>query len=117
MKNIGLARKRRHNRIRKKVFGTATVPRLVVFRSLNNISGQLIDDIKGMTIVSVSSLEAEIKKKKLKKMENSRIIGKILAQKAKEKGIKKIVFDRGGYKYHGRVRGLAESVREEGIKF
>ncbi len=117
MKTRDLARKKRQQRIRKKIFGTAKIPRLVVFRSLNNIYGQLIDDIKGRIIISVSSLEAEIKKKKLKKMENSKVAGKLLAQKAKEKGIKRIVFDRGGYKFHGRVKALADSAREEGLKF
>ena len=110
------ARKNRQKRIRKKINGTAKVPRLAVFRSLNDIYGQLIDDVKGKVILSFSSLKAG-KGEKQKKMDKSRTVGKVLAQKAKEKGIKKIVFDRRGYKYHGRIKALADSVREEGLKF
>ncbi len=116
MNNKERVRKNRQKRIRKKIHGTEKIPRMAVSRSLNNIYGQLIDDVKGKVIISFSSLKAE-KGEKQKKMDKSRTVGKILAQKAKEKGIKKIVFDRRGNKYHGRIKALADSAREEGLEF
>ena len=110
-----IARKKRQVRIRKKISGTGKIPRLSVFRSLNHVYCQLIDDVSGKVVVSASSLKADGDKKKLKKTEKSKAVGKLLALKAKEKGIAKIVFDRRGYKYHGRVKALADSVREEGL--
>lgn len=106
-------RKKRHKRVRAKIKGTAKVPRLCVFRSHKHIYGQLIDDEKGKTILSVSDKEVKAKNK----IETAKEVGKTLAQKAVEKKIKKIVFDRGGYKYHGRVKALAEGAREGGLKF
>ncbi len=113
-------RKRRHARIRKKVFGTAECPRLFVFRSLKHIYAQLINDDEGRVILSVSSLSPEFREKKKEKgqnIEGAKLVGKLLAQKAGEKNISQVVFDRGGYKYQGRVRALAEGAREGGLKF
>ena len=117
MDDKNIRRNRRINRIRKRVSGTAAVPRFAVFRSSGNIYGQLIDDTKGHTLVTASSLETEIKKEKKKKTEVSKIVGRLIAQRAVEKGIKEAVFDRRGYKFHGRVKALAESARENGLKF
>ena len=110
-------RYRRHKRIRAKISGTAEVPRLCVFRSNKHIYAQLVDDEKGKTLVAVSDLEIETKKKKITKKEKALEVGKLIAKKAMEKKIKKVVFDRGGYKYHGRVKALAEGAREGGLKF
>ena len=107
-------------RIRKKVIGTSERPRLVVFRSLNNIYAHLIDDINNKTIFTVSSLSEEVVKEladKMHKTAKSKIVGKILAKKALENKINKVVFDRNGYLYHGRVKSLADGVREGGLKF
>lgn len=113
------ARKVRHKRVRKKVFGTADRPRLNVFRSLNHIYVQIIDDEKGHTLVSASSLDPEIRNNvsdKTKK-EVARMVGELAARRAQEKGIKKVVFDRGGYVYHGRVQEVAAGAREAGLEF
>ena len=115
------ARKRRHIRIRRKVFGTTEKPRLNVFRSLNEIYVQIIDDTKGHTLVSASTIDAEIKKQKkfkgMTKKEKAKLVGQTIADRAKDKGIKSVVFDRGGYKYIGRVAALAEGARENGLQF
>jgi large subunit ribosomal protein L18 len=111
-------RRRVHDRIRKKVLGTATRPRLNVYRSLNHIYAQVIDDLKGITLVAASS--AEGKKDSHTKGGNvasAKSVGKALAERAKAKGIAKVVFDRGGYIYHGRVKALADAAREAGLKF
>jgi large subunit ribosomal protein L18 len=107
---------RRHRRIRAKVIGTKERPRLSVFRSNQHICVQLIDDEKGKTLVSVSDLKVK-KKKGLTKTEIAKEVGKSIAKKALEKRIEKIVFDRGGYKYHGRVKAVAEGAREGGLEF
>lgn len=114
-----LARKRRHIRVRAKVSGTAMRPRLCVFRSLNHIYAQVVDDSAGCTLVSASSLDAEIKDKITgkKKTECAELVGSLVAQRALIKGIKHIAFDRGGYQYHGRVKALAEAVRKAGLDF
>jgi large subunit ribosomal protein L18 len=114
-----LARKRRHVRVRARVRGTATRPRLCVFRSLNHIYAQIVDDSAGHTLVSASSLDAEIRDKVTgkKKTESAELVGSLLAQHALNKGIKQIAFDRGGYKYHGRVKALAEAARKAGLDF
>ncbi len=91
--------------------------RISVSKSLNNLSAQIIDDIQKKTLVSASSIEKEVKLKKIKKMEKSSMIGEILAKRAKEKNIVKVYFDRGGYKYHGRVKTFAETLRKNGLKF
>ena len=114
-----LARKRRHVRVRARVMGTATRPRLCVFRSLNHIYAQIVDDSAGHTLVSASSLDAEIRDKVTgkKKTESAELVGSLVAQHALDKGIKQIAFDRGGYKYHGRVKALAEAARKAGLDF
>jgi len=108
-------RKRIHTRIREKLSGTAERPRLNVYRSLNHIYAQVIDDQKGETIVSASTLAA--KSKSGGNVASAREIGKAIAEKAKEKGIKKVVFDRGGFLYHGRIKALADAAREAGLEF
>ena len=117
--NRNISRIRRHARIRARVKGTESRPRLCVFRSLCNVYAQVIDDTKGETLVSASSLDKEIKGSATgkKKLDISKEVGTLVAKRAKEKGIKEIAFDRGGFKYHGRVKALAEAVREEGLKF
>lgn len=114
-----LARHRRHKRIRKKVYGTAERPRLSVFRSLNHIYAQLIDDTKGHTLVSASTLDKEFKSEKGHKgnVLMAKKVGRLVAEKAVAAGIKKVVFDRGGYKYHGSIKALAEAAREGGLEF
>jgi large subunit ribosomal protein L18 len=105
-------------RIRKKIKGTAEVPRLAVYRSNKQIYVQLIDDLKGVTLLSASSKEKEIASKTgIKKTEQALLVGKHLAVKCKEKGIENVVFDRSGNKYHGRVKSLADAAREGGLKF
>jgi large subunit ribosomal protein L18 len=108
------ARLRRHNRVRAKVSGTAELPRLNVFRSNKGLFIQLIDDVAGKTLASVA--DAEIKAGKTK-IEKAKEAGKIIAKKAQEAGIKKAVFDRGGYQYHGRTQAVAEGAREGGLEF
>jgi len=107
-------------RIRKKVMGTAERPRLSVFRSLNHIYAQLVDDLTGRTILTVSSMDKEVapKLKSAKgKIEAGKLVGKQIAAKAKEKGIERVCFDRSGYLYHGRVKAVAEGAREGGLNF
>jgi large subunit ribosomal protein L18 len=107
-------------RIRKRVKGTTERPRLVVFRSLNNIYAQIIDDISGKTICSVSNISKDVKavsEGKTSKINKSKLVGKKIAEKASEKNIKKVVFDRNGYLYHGRVKAVADAAREAGLEF
>jgi large subunit ribosomal protein L18 len=113
------AKQRRHIRIRKKVSGTPLRPRLSVYRSLNHIYAQITDDMKGHTLVSSSSLEPELKGHKGHRgnVAMAKLVGGILAKKAGSKGIKKVVFDRGGYIYHGRIKALADAAREAGLEF
>lgn len=110
------ARLNRHTRVRGKISGTAARPRLNVFRSLSNIYAQLIDDVKGVTLASASTLDKEFNGYGGNK-EAAREVGKLIAKRAAEKGITKVVFDRGGNIYHGRVKELAEGAREGGLKF
>lgn len=113
------ARQKRHLRVRKKVFGTAESPRLSVFRSLNHIYAQIIDDTTGNTLVAASTLDEELKGQ-LKtggNIEAAKAVGKRVAEKAKAKGITMVVFDRGGNIFHGRVKALADSARESGLEF
>ena len=119
IKDARLARKRRHARVRVKVSGILDRPRLCVFRSLKYIYAQVINDSDGRTIVSASSLDPEIREKiKGKtKVESSELVGTLIAQRALNNGISKTVFDRGGYKYHGRVKALAEAARKAGLEF
>ncbi|MBI4266820.1 MAG: 50S ribosomal protein L18 [Chloroflexi bacterium] len=113
------ARIRRHQRVRKKVEGISSRPRLSVFRSLNHIYAQVIDDTKGNTMVSASTLDPEIKTvtNGKKKADEAQLVGSVLARRARDKGIEQVVFDRGGYKYHGRVKALADAARQAGLKF
>jgi large subunit ribosomal protein L18 len=107
-------------KIRKKINGTSERPRLVVYRSLNQFYGQLVDDVNGKTILSVSTISkdvAEKMKSEKGKQSKSKIIGKIIAEKAKDANIKEVVFDRNGYLYHGRVKAFADGAREGGLKF
>ena len=112
-------RKRKHARVREKVSGTTLRPRLCVFRSLSNIYAQVIDDETGNTLVSASTLDSAVKEKMVfgGNTEAAKEVGKLVAQRALEKGIENVVFDRGGYIYHGRVSSLAEAAREAGLKF
>lgn len=112
-------RKRRHVRVRKSVTGTAERPRLSVYRSTNHIYAQLIDDTKGVTLASASTLEKTVKAEIAgkTKREAAAIVGKLAAERAKAKGIETVVFDRGGYLYTGRVQALADGAREAGLKF
>ena len=112
-----VSRLRRHKRVRKTVSGTAARPRLCVFRSLKNIYAQIIDDAKGITLVSASSLDAEMKDVYGGNKEAAKKVGELIAKKALDKGIDTVVFDRGGYIYHGRVQELADGAREAGLKF
>jgi len=113
------ARLKRHLRIRKKISGTAERPRLSVFRSAKHIYAQLIDDEKGITLASASTLDKELRGKITNggNVEAARQVGELIARRAKEKGVAKVVFDRGGYLYHGRVRALADAAREGGLEF
>lgn len=108
-------RKQRHYRVRAKVTGTAERPRLNVFRSNKNIYAQIIDDVEGVTLVSASTLDDEVKDGN--KSEQAATVGSLIAKRASEKKIKNVVFDRGGYLYHGRVKELAEQARENGLEF
>ena len=114
--NRKLERERRHRRVRTKISGTAECPRLCVFRSNKNITVQVIDDTKGITLASASTLDKEIKTKKSNK-EAAREVGTLIAKRAMEKNIETVVYDRGGYIYHGIVKELAEAAREAGLKF
>ena len=117
MKKISVKNKRKL-RTRKKLKDVSTNRfRISVTKSLNNLSAQIIDDKFKKTLVSASSIEKEIREKKIKKIEKSTLIGEILAKRAKEKNIEKVYFDRGGNKYHGRVKNFAESLRKNGLKF
>ena len=109
-------RERRHARVRNKVSGTADRPRLCVFRSNSNLYAQIIDDVAGNTLVQASTLDKEVKTK-LSNKEAAKEVGSLIAKRALEKNIKSVVFDRGGYIYHGVVKELAEAAREAGLKF
>ncbi len=109
-------RERRHARVRKKVSGTTERPRLSVYRSLNNIYAQIIDDTRGSTLAAASSLAGELKEQK-GNVKTSREVGGLIAKMAMDRGIKKVVFDKGGYLYHGRVKALADAAREAGLEF
>ena len=117
--NPQAARIRRHARVRKKVSGTASRPRLSVFRSLNHIYAQVIDDVSGHTLVAASTLDAEIKDKldSKNKKGKAELVGALIGKRALAKEISQVVFDRGGYNYHGRVKALAEAARSAGLRF
>ena len=113
------ARHHRQRRVRGKLSGTPERPRLSVFRSLANIYAQLIDDTQGHTLVSASTVDAEVVKQVagLKGVDKAKLVGKVLADRAKAAGIRQVVFDRGGYMYHGQVKALADASRENGLEF
>ncbi|MGM9999057.1 MAG: 50S ribosomal protein L18 [Candidatus Bruticola sp.] len=110
-------RQRRHARIRKNVSGTAEYPRLAVFRSSRHVYAQVIDDQAGHTLASASSLDKALRDEKVSPTEMAKRVGMLCAQRAQEKGINSVVFDRGGYQFHGRVAALAEGAREQGLEF
>lgn len=118
-KSRNTARVRRHVRVRKSISGTPARPRLNVFRSLNEIYAQVIDDVAGITLVSASTIDQELREqlKGHKRIEQARMVGKAIAERAQTKGITEVAFDRGGYKYIGRVKALADGAREGGLKF
>ena len=113
------ARRRRHIRVRQRLSGTPDKPRLAVFRSLNHIYAQIIDDTAGHTLAFATDLEADVRSKRdgKKKLEVAELVGEVLAKKAKEKGIAAVVFDRGGFWYHGRVKAFADAARKGGLTF
>ncbi len=113
-KNV--ARVRRHKRVRSKISGTAECPRLNIFRSNKNIVAQIIDDVAGKTLVSASTLDKEVKTKQAN-VEAAKEVGELIAKRAIKAGIKNVVFDRGGYIYHGKVQAFAEAAREAGLEF
>ena len=112
-------RLRRHTRVRKKISGTAETPRMSVFRSLNHIYVQIIDDVKGVTLCSASTMEKDVKAKisGLNKTDAAKVVGKVVGEKAKKLKIETVVFDRGGYLYTGRVQAVADGARDAGLKF
>jgi len=114
-----MARKNRHARVRARLSGTTDRPRLCVFRSLSNIYAQIIDDLSGHTLACASTLDPEVKGEAngRDKSGKAELVGSLMAKRALEQGIKQVVFDRGGYKYHGRVKALAEAARQGGLKF
>ncbi len=114
-----IARLRRHARVRKHVSGTPERPRLDVYRSLRHIVAQVIDDTKGVTLVAASTVEPEIRGRVagMKKSEQARVVGEVLAERARARGITQVVFDRGGFMYHGRVKSLADGARAGGLEF
>lgn len=114
-----VARKRRHLRVRRKIQGTAERPRLNVYRSLEHIYAQIIDDVAGHTLVAVSTVSRDVRNdlSSLSKIEQANAVGKAVAERAREKGIEHVVFDRGGFPYHGRIKALAEGSREGGLVF
>ena len=114
------ARVRRHIRLRKKLSGTAERPRLSVYKSLHHIYAQIIDDVQGKTLLTASTVDPEIRaqvKGYGGNVESAKVVGKVIAERAQAKGIKEVIFDRGGYNYHGRVAALAEAARENGLEF
>jgi len=112
-----IRRQKLRYRIRKRIEGTSLVPRLAVYRSNSEIYAQLIDDINGKTLFAASSLEKEFAKNKTNKTDQAKMIGKMVGERAKNAGLEKVVFDRSGYLYHGRVKALAEGAREAGLQF
>jgi large subunit ribosomal protein L18 len=112
-----LTRKKRHIRVRKRVAGTPERPRLNIYRSLENIYAQVIDDEQGTTLAAACSLDATLKTTKGGNLDGAKAVGKLIAERAKAAGITQVVFDRGGYLYHGRVQALADAAREGGLEF
>ncbi|MCL4239452.1 MAG: 50S ribosomal protein L18 [Anaerolineae bacterium] len=114
-----IARRRRHRRVRARIAGTPERPRLNVFRSLGNIYAQVIDDVAGQTLASASTIDRELRGQLegKSKTDAAKLVGELVAQRAQAAGIKQVIFDRGGYRYHGRVRALADGARAAGLEF
>ena len=114
-----IARKRRHRRVRAKIAGTPERPRLNVFRSLGNIYAQVIDDVAGQTLVSASTIDRELRGQLegKSKTDAAKLVGELVARRAQAAGVKQVIFDRGGYRYHGRVKALADGARAAGLEF
>ena len=113
----GAARRKRHDRIRLRVDGSESRPRLAVFRSLNHIYAQVIDDASGRTLAAASTVEKELKGSKSTKSEEAAVVGRLVAERAKAAGVERVVFDRAGFRYHGRIKSLADAAREAGLDF
>jgi large subunit ribosomal protein L18 len=113
----GAARRKRHERIRLHLAGSEMRPRLAVFRSLNHIYAQVIDDVSGKTLAAASTADKELKGSKATKSEEAAIVGKLVAERAKAAGVERVVFDRAGFRYHGRIKSLADAAREAGLEF
>jgi len=113
----GAARQKRHERLRLHTTGTSSRPRLAVFRSLNHIYAQVIDDSTGRTLASASTVERELRGSKQTKTEEAKIVGRLVAERAKSAGVERVVFDRAGFRYHGRIKSLADAAREAGLDF
>ena len=113
----GAARRKRHERIRLNLAGTDSRPRLAVFRSLNHIYAQIIDDASSRTLAAASTADKELKGSKATKSEEAAVVGRLIAERAKAVGVQRVVFDRAGFRYHGRVKSLADAAREAGLDF
>jgi large subunit ribosomal protein L18 len=113
----GAARQKRHDRIRLTLAGTGERPRLAVFRSLNHIYAQVIDDASGRTLAAASTVEKELRRSGQTKSEEAKVVGRLVAERAKSAGVERVVFDRAGFRYHGRIKSLAEAARETGLEF
>jgi large subunit ribosomal protein L18 len=113
----GAARRKRHDRIRLRVEGSVARPRLAVFRSLNHIYAQVIDDASGRTLAAASTAEKELRGSGQTKTDEAKVVGRLVAERAKTAGVERVVFDRAGFRYHGRIKALAEAARETGLQF
>jgi large subunit ribosomal protein L18 len=113
----GAARRKRHDRIRLRLEGTDVRPRLAVFRSLNHIYAQVIDDASGKTLAAASTVEKELKGSTSTKSEEAALVGRLVAERSKAAGVERVVFDRAGFRYHGRIKSLADAAREAGLEF
>ncbi|HYU48718.1 MAG TPA: 50S ribosomal protein L18 [Candidatus Limnocylindria bacterium] len=113
----GAARQKRHDRIRLSLAGTGERPRLAVFRSLNHIYAQVIDDASGRTLAAASTVEKDLRALNQTKTEEAKVVGRLVAERAKSAGVGRVVFDRAGYRYHGRIKSLAEAARQAGLDF
>ena len=113
----GASRRKRHDRIRLHLEGTGSRPRLAVFRSLDHIYAQVIDDASGKTLAAASTVEKELRASKQTKTDEAKTVGRLLAERAKEAGVGRVVFDRAGFRYHGRIKSLADAAREAGLEF
>ena len=115
--NRGAARRKRHERIRLRLEGTGSRPRLAVFRSLNHIYAQINDDASGRTLAAASTVEKELRGSKQTKTDEAKVVGRLVAERARAAGVERVVFDRAGFRYHGRIRSLADAAREAGLEF